>query len=161
MYSETDSSDDEQDMYPAPVRRSERNKEKVANNERERRRNEQWANQGQRAQQFNNPVYVQPPQNDIPMEEPIKKKRKGFTEEQRRKAMETRRNNNECTNCGQRGHYKNECVNEKVRRNNKIPNVGEFDPVKAFYGADVPIKWAQYLNENPSVRKKLKRGLKN
>src|SRR6185369_9361430 len=67
MYSETDSSDDEQDMYPAPVRRSERNKEKVANNERERRRNEQWANQGQRAQQFNNPVYVQPPQNDIPM----------------------------------------------------------------------------------------------
>src|ERR1043165_4030393 len=138
MYSESDSSGDERDMYPAPVRRSERNKEKVANNERERRRNEQWRNQGQKAQQFNNPVFEQ--QDDIPMEEVPKKKKKGFTEEQRRKAMETRRNNNECTNCGQIGHYKNECVNEKVKRNIKIPNVGEFNPVNAFYGSNVPIK---------------------
>ncbi|CAB4380847.1 unnamed protein product [Rhizophagus irregularis] len=48
-------------LNPVPVRRSERNKNRVANNERDRRRNEQWANQGQRAQQFYNPVFEQPP----------------------------------------------------------------------------------------------------
>ncbi|PKK64645.1 hypothetical protein RhiirC2_787225 [Rhizophagus irregularis] len=93
---EEDSDDDEQYMYqgfarnlnPVPVRRSERNKNRVANNERDRRRNEQWANQ--------------------------------------------------------------------VKRNNKIPNVEEFNPVNAFLNANVPINWTQYINEKQNVKKKLK-----
>lgn len=38
--SEYDDSEGEQDMYPAPPRRSERNKNKVMNDERDRRRME-------------------------------------------------------------------------------------------------------------------------
>lgn len=37
-------------MHLVPVRRSERNKNKVANDERDRRRNTQWQDQQQRAQ---------------------------------------------------------------------------------------------------------------
>ncbi|EXX58866.1 hypothetical protein RhiirA5_399669 [Rhizophagus irregularis] len=78
------------------------------------------------------------------MDEPPKKKKKGFTEEQRRKAMKTKRNNNIYTNCGQ------------VKRNNKIPNVEEFNPVNACLNANVPINWTQYINEKQNVKKKLK-----
>jgi hypothetical protein len=129
---------EENDMYPAPIRRSERNKDKVMNDERDRRRNVKWQEQQQRVQG----------------------NRKGFTQEQLQKAKETRRRNNLCQNCGQYGHFTTECKNEKVRLNRRIPNVEEFDPVKGFMNSNVPINWGQYLNERPGVGKKLRNGLK-
>jgi hypothetical protein len=137
------------DMYPVPPRRSERNKDRVMNEERDRRtqmlweRNKrtpiEWENQQQKAQNV---------------------KRQGFTEEQRRKGQETRKRNNICGNCGQQGHFTNNCTNQKVRLTHKIPNVKEFEPVQGFMESNVPIQWGQYLNENPSARKKLRNGLK-
>jgi hypothetical protein len=68
--------------------------------------------------------------------------------------------NNICGNCGQQGHFTNNCTNQKVRLTHKIPNVKEFEPVQGFMESNVPIRWGQYLNENPSARKKLRNGLK-
>jgi hypothetical protein len=51
-------------------------------------------------------------------------------------------------------------MNQKVRLTHKIPNVKEFEPVQGFMESNVPIQWRQYLNENPSARKKLRNGLK-
>jgi hypothetical protein len=127
------------DMYPVPPRRSERNKDKVMNEERNRRTQMQWEDQQRKAQNV---------------------KRQGFTEEQRRKGQEMRRRNNICGNCGQQGHFSNNCTNQKVRLTHKIPNVKEFEPVQGFMESNVPIRWGQYLNENPSVKKKLRNGLK-
>ncbi|CAB4419359.1 unnamed protein product [Rhizophagus irregularis] len=129
---------EENDMYPAPIRRSERNKDKVMNDERDRRRNAKWQEQEQRVQG----------------------NRKGFTQEQLRKAKETRRRNNLCQNCGQHGHFATECKNEKVRLNRRVPNTEEFDPVKGFMNSNVPINWRQYLNERPSAGKRLRNGLR-
>jgi hypothetical protein len=129
---------EENDMYPAPFRKSERNKDKVMNDERTRRRNEQWQGQQNKAQG----------------------NRKGFTPEQLQKAKETRRNNNVCGNCGDQGHFANQCVNKKVRLNRKVPNTEEFEPVKGLMNSNVPITWGQYLNERPNVGKKLRNGLK-
>ncbi|CAB4412355.1 unnamed protein product [Rhizophagus irregularis] len=119
---------EENDMYPAPIRRSERNKDKVMNDERDRRRNAKWQEQEQRVQG----------------------NRKGFTQEQRQKAQETRRRNSLCQNCGQYGHFTTECKNEKVRLNRRVPNTEEFDPVKGFMNSNVPINWGQYISERPS-----------
>jgi hypothetical protein len=135
---EMDSNDEEYDLYPAPPRRSDRNKDKVMNDERDRRRNMQWQGQQNKAQG----------------------NKKGFTQEQLRKAQETRRNNNMCHNCGQQGHFARECTNEKVKLNRKIPNVEEFEPVKEFINSNVPITWGQYLNEKPNAKKKLRGSLK-
>ncbi|CAB4418772.1 unnamed protein product [Rhizophagus irregularis] len=118
---------EENDMYPAPIRKSERNKDKVMSDERDRRRNAKWQEQQQRVQG----------------------NRKGFTQEQLQKAKETRRRNNLCQNCGQYGHFATECKNEKVRLNCRVPNIEEFDPVKGFMNSNVPINWGQYLNERP------------
>ncbi|CAB4442679.1 unnamed protein product [Rhizophagus irregularis] len=129
---------EENDMYPAPIRRSERNKDKVMNDERDRRRNAKWQEQEQRVQG----------------------NRRGFTQEQRQKAQETRRRNSLCQNCGQYGHFTTECKNEKVRLNRRVPNTEEFDPVKGFMNSNVPINWGQYISERPGVGKKLRNGLK-
>jgi hypothetical protein len=108
------------DMYPAPPRRSERNKDKVMNEERNRRTQMQWEDQQRKAQNV---------------------KRQGFTDEQRRKGQETRKRNNICGNCGQQGHFTNNCTNQKVRLTHKIPNVKEFEPVQGFMESNVPIRW--------------------
>ncbi|CAB4402456.1 unnamed protein product [Rhizophagus irregularis] len=129
---------EENDMYPAPIRKSERNKDKVMNDERDRRRNAKWQEQQQRVQ------------GD----------RKGFTQEQLQKAKETRRRNNLCQNCGQYGHFTTECKNEKVRLNRRVPNTEEFDPVKGFMNSNVLINWGQYIKERPGVGKKLRNELK-
>ncbi|CAB4433861.1 unnamed protein product [Rhizophagus irregularis] len=129
---------EENDIYPALIRRSERNKDKVMNDERDRRRNAKWQEQEQRVQG----------------------NRKGFTQEQRQKAQETRRRNSLCQNCGQYGHFTTECKNEKVRLNRRVPNTEEFDPVKGFMNSNVPINWGQYISERPGVGKKLRNGLK-
>jgi hypothetical protein len=67
------------DMYPAPPRRSERNKDRIMNEERNKRTQMQWEDRQRKAQNV---------------------KRRGFTEEQLKKAQETRRRNNICGNCG-------------------------------------------------------------
>jgi hypothetical protein len=87
-------------------------------------------------------------------------KRRGFTEEQRKKGQETRKRRNICGNCGQQGHFTNHCTNQKVRLTHKILNVKEFESVQGLMESNVPIQWGQYLNENLSVRKKLRNGLK-
>ncbi|PKB98273.1 hypothetical protein RhiirA5_431654 [Rhizophagus irregularis] len=72
------------------------------------------------------------------------------------KGRETKRNNNICQNCGQIEHYIKECVNEKVKFNRRVPNVEEFEPVKAFMNSNANITWAQLINERPNVRKQLR-----
>jgi hypothetical protein len=127
------------DMYPASPRRSERNKDKVMNEERNRRTQMQWEDQQRKAQNV---------------------KRQGFTEEQRRRGQEARKRNNICGRCGQEGHFAVHCTYEKVRLNHKIPNVPEFEPVQGLMKSNVPINWEQYLNEHPSAKKKLRNELK-
>ncbi|GET50524.1 ribonuclease H-like domain-containing protein [Rhizophagus irregularis DAOM 181602=DAOM 197198] len=89
------------DMFPVSPRKSERNKDKVMNDERDRRRNAQW-----------------------------------------------------CSNCGQQGHFSKECTNEKVKLNQNIPNVGDFDPFEQFVNSSVPINWGQMMNERPEKEEK-------
>lgn len=122
------------------TRRSNRNKDTVMNDERERRRNVQWQDQQNRAQGL--------------------KTKRGFTEEQRRKGQETREKNSICRNCGQTGHFANRCQNDRVKLNRKIPNVGEFEPVSGVMNSKMNITVGQYLNENPSVKKKFRSSLK-
>jgi hypothetical protein len=129
---------EEYDMYPALRKKSERTKDTVMNDERDRRRNMQWQGQQNKAQG----------------------NKRGFTPEQMQKAKETRKRNNLCRKCGQHGHFANECTNERVRLNRKLSNVEEFDPVKGLMNSNVSITWEQYLNEKPNVKKKLRNGLK-
>ncbi|RIA82237.1 hypothetical protein C1645_788744 [Glomus cerebriforme] len=86
--------------------------------------------------------------------------RKGFTQEQRQKAQETRKRNNLCQNCSQYGHFTNKCTNEKVRLNHRIPNTEEFDPVKAVMNAPIGITVAQYIKEKPNAAKKIRNSLR-
>ncbi|PKC73955.1 hypothetical protein RhiirA1_450527 [Rhizophagus irregularis] len=49
-------------------------------------------------------------------------------------------------------HYTKECVNEKVKLNRRVPNVEEFEPVKAFMNFNANITWAQLINERPNEK---------
>ncbi|CAB4435012.1 unnamed protein product [Rhizophagus irregularis] len=161
---------EENDMYDVPdyrnaPRRSDRNirnKDQTINEERTRRADNNWNRQVQNTRNYiDDEMDVEDGQRN-----PIKKKRQ-LTDEQRqknlenlRKGRETRRNNNICQNCGRIGHYTKECVNEKVKLNRRVPNVEEFEPVKAFMSSNANITWGQLINERPNVKKQLRSGLK-
>ncbi|CAB4434996.1 unnamed protein product [Rhizophagus irregularis] len=74
-------------------RSSDRDIDMEIDQEQERRRNDKYASQQQKAAAL---------------------PRRGFTDESLRKAQETKRNNNTCGNCGQKGHYATQCKNERV-----------------------------------------------
>ncbi|CAB4435127.1 unnamed protein product [Rhizophagus irregularis] len=118
-------------------RSSDRDIDMEIDQEQERRRNDKYASQQQKAAAL---------------------PRRGFTDESLRKAQETKRNNNTCGNCGQKGHYATQCKNERVEGIHRTSaferNIPRYNVLEYMKNTRANATFSQIiLNTSPEQRK--------
>ena len=108
-------------------------------------------------------------QDDVPIDEDmtdINRRRGGnFTAESRQKAQETRRRNNVCGKCGERGHFIHECTNERIEgfhKSNKFQRgVDPYDILEDMKNTRSNATFGQIYNNSKEQRKKVHEGFRN
>ncbi|GET54018.1 enzymatic polyprotein, putative [Rhizophagus irregularis DAOM 181602=DAOM 197198] len=83
--------------------------------------------------------------------------KRGFTSESLRKAQETKRNNNTCGNCGQKGHYASECKNERVEGIHRTSafqrNTPKYNVLQDMKNTRANATFSQIIDISPEQRK--------
>ncbi|CAB4439146.1 unnamed protein product [Rhizophagus irregularis] len=83
--------------------------------------------------------------------------KRGFTDESLRKAQETKRNNNTCGNCGQKGHYATQCKNERVEGIHRTSaferNIPRYNVLEDMKNTRANATFSQIINMSPEQRK--------
>ncbi|CAB5359753.1 unnamed protein product [Rhizophagus irregularis] len=83
--------------------------------------------------------------------------KRGFTSESLRKAQETKRNNNTCGNCGQKGHYASECKNERVEGIHRTSafqrNIPKYNVLEDMKSTRANATFSQIIDISPEQRK--------
>src|SRR6185369_6394439 len=104
--------------------------------ERERRRNDKYSSQQNKAAAL---------------------PKRGFTNESIRKARETKRNNNTCGNCGQKGHYATECKNERVEGIHRTSafqrNIPKYNVLEDMKSTRANATFSQIIDMSPKQRR--------
>ncbi|UZO29097.1 uncharacterized protein OCT59_022587 [Rhizophagus irregularis] len=100
-----------------------------------------------------------PPKREYDMKMDIDGERKGrfSNKEDRDKAYQSRRRQNQCERCGLRGHFIRECSNPGMKRGNKNIRVRVNVPPEKYvmdmYNEKANITYGQIYNENPKFRR--------